>query len=498
MRFVHSALAALAFLASASFVNADSPYKAPADGDSASDVIVLTTDSFEKVVNPEKLMLVEFYAPWCGHCQKLAPEYEKAATTLKKEGIKLAKVDCTEEADICSKFDVRGYPTLKVFRFVLPLAIEGTPKEYNGGRKEDLIISYMKKQALPAVSEVTSENLKTFSESDKVVIVGFFASKDADEYKTFHDTASKLRDDYLFGASVEAKLASDNEVKAPGIVLFKKFDERKVPYKGEFKSEDITSFIKTESVPLMDEVSRENYMDYVEAGKPLAFFFWDSEKVRNEIGPRVEAVAKEFKGKVNFVYIDANELGAHAENLNLKSQWPAFAISEIHEGLKFPFDQSKEITTENIREFVQSYIDGKIEPSLKSEAIPEKNDGPVKVVVGKTFEEIAMDEEKDVLLEFYAPCNGHCKRLEPIYNTLGTKLAPVADKITIAKMDATENDLPRSAKIRVEGFPTIKLFKAKTNEVVDFNGDRTLDGFIEFLRENALYVYLSRRPYNLC
>jgi protein disulfide-isomerase A1 len=70
----------------------------------------LNDSSFKTTVDDEKLILVEFFAPWCGHCKALAPQYEEAATTLKAAGIKLAKVDCTENSDLCQAHGVGGYP----------------------------------------------------------------------------------------------------------------------------------------------------------------------------------------------------------------------------------------------------------------------------------------------------------------------------------------------------------------------------------------------------
>ncbi|KAF7657950.1 hypothetical protein LDENG_00020000, partial [Lucifuga dentata] len=81
----------------------------------ASDVLDCTDADFETIIGSHDLILVEFFAPWCGHCKRLAPEYEAAATRLKGI-VPLAKVDCTANSDTCSKYGVNGYPTLKIFR----------------------------------------------------------------------------------------------------------------------------------------------------------------------------------------------------------------------------------------------------------------------------------------------------------------------------------------------------------------------------------------------
>ena len=60
---------------------------------------------------------IKFYAPWCGHCQKLAPTWDELAKKFEKdETVKVAKLDCTQAQSVCQENDVKGYPTLAYFR----------------------------------------------------------------------------------------------------------------------------------------------------------------------------------------------------------------------------------------------------------------------------------------------------------------------------------------------------------------------------------------------
>jgi len=93
------------------------------------DVVILKANNFSEVIDAHKHVMVEFYAPWCGHCQALAPEYAGAASQLKSDGVDvvLAKIDATEETELSNNYDVQGFPTVLFF-------VDGDHKPYTGER----------------------------------------------------------------------------------------------------------------------------------------------------------------------------------------------------------------------------------------------------------------------------------------------------------------------------------------------------------------------------
>lgn len=102
-------------------------------------LVELTEENFAKHVSSGN-HFVKFYAPWCSHCQRLAPTWEQLAKTLQnEEAVTIAKIDCTVYRPICQDFEVKGYPTL--------LWIEDGKKieKYSGSRGHDELQAYVKK-----------------------------------------------------------------------------------------------------------------------------------------------------------------------------------------------------------------------------------------------------------------------------------------------------------------------------------------------------------------
>jgi len=455
----------------------------------ASDVLELGDDNFKSSVQDKDIILVEFFAPWCGHCKRLAPEYEIAATKLVKNDppIPIAKVDCTEAGkETCSKYGVSGYPTLKIFRG------GEFSQEYDGPRDAAGIVGYMKKNAGPSSVELKdSDHLeKKLGDAEEVLVVGFFGSDNA-LMKNFMKAADKKRNDFSFAHTSDESVTEKAGQVKDTVVLFRpkhmhaKFEDAAVVLSDADASvDDIVEFVKTNEAGLVGQVkptTDENFK------RPLIIVYYQVDWKKNLKGTRywrnrVARVAKKEKfAGVRFAIAAKSDYNNKIQEWGWKDDDTVHAVAFDTAGKIYKM--TEKFSVDNLEQFASDFDAGKLEPYIKSEDIPEDNSGPVKVVVGKNFDDIVNDPTKDVLIEFYAPWCGHCKSLAPKYDQLGEKLEG-NDDIVIAKMDATANDVP--SNFAVSGFPTLYWVPmGDKKNPVKYQGGREVKDFVEYIKKHA-------------
>ena len=442
-------------------------------------VLVLGEKNFDEALAKNSFLVVEFYAPWCGHCKQLEPEYKKAASVLAQETksgkysgqpIALAKVDATIEKSLATKFEVRGFPTLKIF--------EGgseKPSEYEGPRDADGIVTYLKSRAGPASAEVTTEEeAKNLLEESPVVAV--YTEADVNAWITF---AQSLRGKLAFIHTSSNAVKSALGVKGR-ISIVKKFDEKLVQFDGKLSDvEKLTSWInlhRTEvgmAVMKGDQAAMKAVFE--DETKPNIFLFLATASSPSGIASISEfkKAAMSVRGSLVSGYFEFPNFPEAFDHFGLKvaaekGELPAVLIEDRKSNLRYQME-GKKVTEETVKKFLDDFKQGKLQPFLKSEEPPANNDGPVRVVVGSTFESEVSKAGRWVLLEVYAPWCGHCKKLAPIYDEVGKAFAGQA--VTVAKVDATANDLPQA--LNISGFPTILLFKGDGSAPEVYSGDRT-------------------------
>jgi protein disulfide isomerase family A protein 3 len=447
----------------------------------ADDVLELVDTDFDGKLADIETALVMFYAPWCGHCKRLKPEFEKAASGLLANDppVTLAKVDCTEGGkSTCGRFDVKGYPTLKIFR-------NGElSSDYNGPREAAGISKFMRSQVGPASKEV-----KTVAEAEavlakpEVVVFGF------GDQPAHAKAAAKLRESVLFAHTTSEEVMTKLGHK-DAIVLFRpktlqnKFEAAEVIYEG---ADPVDKWVKANYHGICGVRTTDNAADFK---NPLVTAYYAVDYVKNAKGTnywrnRVMKVAADFSG-LNFAVANKDDFQGELSDLGFEyvaGDKPPVVAAKDASGLKYRMPEvsdAKEFMP-SLKEFLTQMQAGSLEPYLKSEAVPDNSANAVKVAVAKNFDELVMKSEKDVLVEFYAPWCGHCKKLTPIYDELGEKMAD--EDVEIVKMDATANDVP--PQFDVKGFPTLYWLPKGSKKPTSYNGGREIDDFIKYIAEHA-------------
>ncbi|GAB7351125.1 hypothetical protein MBLNU459_g1585t1 [Dothideomycetes sp. NU459] len=228
----------------------------------AGSVVDLLPSNFDDIVlKSGKPALVEFFAPWCGHCKTLAPIYEELAASFasSKDKLTIAKVDADDHKELGRRFGVQGFPTLKWFD-----GKSDTPEDYKSARDFESLSSFISektgikaKKAAAAPSNVEMLTDTTFKKEiggDKDVLVAFTAPW-CGHCKTLAPVWEKLADDFqaepnVLVAKVDAEApnakatAQEQGVKSyPTIKFFPKGSKTPVAYEGGRSEEALVAYI---------------------------------------------------------------------------------------------------------------------------------------------------------------------------------------------------------------------------------------------------------------
>ncbi|KAJ4700700.1 Protein disulfide-isomerase [Melia azedarach] len=449
-------------------------------------VLTLDHSNFSDTISKHKFIVVEFYAPWCGHCKQLAPEYEKAASILSSHDppVVLAKVDANEEAnkDLATEYEIRGFPTVKIFR-------NGGKniQDYKGPREADGIVDYLKKQSGPASTEIKSaEDAASFIDEKKVVIVGVFPKFSGEEYDNYTALAEKLRSDYDFGHTQNAKLLprGESSVTGPVVRLFKPFDELFVDFK-DFNVDALEKFVEESSIPVVtvfnnDASNHPFVVKFFSNNNAKAMLFMNFGSTQESIQSKYREVAEQYKSEgISFLMGDLEASQGAFQFFGLKDSQVPLIIIQTSDGQKY---LKSNVEADQIAPWFKEYNEGKVPAFRKSEPIPEVNNEPVKVVVADSIQDVVFNSGKNVMIEFYAPWCGHCKKLAPILEEVAVSYQSNPD-VVIAKFDATANDLPAGGDFDVQGYPTL-YFRSASGKIVPYDGNRTKEDIIEFIEKN--------------
>lgn len=199
----------------------------------------------------------------------------------------------------------------------------------------------------------------------------------------------------------ELKLTGDEH-----IVLFKNFDEGRNDFDGKFVEEEIKKFIHSNQLALVSEFNQETAQKIFGGDIKVhnLLFISKSSSDYSKVVEEFRTAAKKFKGQIIFVTIDTDvdENERVLEFFGLKKEdAPTIRLISLAKDMTKYKPESNEISGAVVEQFVQDFFDNKLKPHLLSQDVPEDWDSkPVKVLVGKNFNDIARDKSKTVLVEF--------------------------------------------------------------------------------------------------
>ncbi|XP_074137047.1 protein disulfide-isomerase-like protein of the testis isoform X2 [Sminthopsis crassicaudata] len=447
-------------------------------------LLVLTAKTLPRALNETRFLMVEFYNPLSKQSQNLIKEMGKAVDIMGKEktGVLFGKVNITSEKLLEQEFAIKNVPTVKLF-------VEGQrqqPIDCRGVIEAAALVAWLRNQIRLSIVLLTSrEQTKTFISSKKLSVIGFFEDLHEGTVELFYELVKDFPE-VPFGLTEQRNVWILYGITIDTMVVFQQgtivhFEECE---EDRHILRDLSQIVKFFTMDLVIEYNIET-MDQIYDMHIRNHILLFISKNSTEFGALVktfESVAQEFKNKLIFLMVNTDDVdNTHVLEYFQITSWdiPGVRILNLTKNMRYRMP-AEEITFKNMKKFCENFLDGLAKQQLPSENIPKDWDTkPVKVLVGKNFKEVVFSHKRNVFVMFYAPWSYECKSLLPVIEELGKKYQ-YHESVTIAKIDITANDIHQTF---LEKYPFFKFFPAKSDLVVPYNGEYTLNAFIDFVEK---------------
>ncbi|CAH1241660.1 PDIA5 [Branchiostoma lanceolatum] len=487
-----------------------------------SEVSHLTEDTFSSFIKEHDSVLVMFYAPWCGHCKKMKPAYQEAAEQLLKEnpGAKLAAVDATKYAALGTKYEVRGYPTIKYFK-------NGEMAfQYNKGRTTDDIVAFMKdpKEEKPPPPEkewseepsdvvhLTDATFATYTQEHSPVLVMFYAPwcGHCKRMKpAFEEAATLLKTEFPAAklAAVDATqyrdVSSKYEVRGYPTLLYFKNGQKEFKYQLGRSTQELVKFMKNPQAPPpppppeqewsevpseINHLTDQTFDSFVYRHSSVLVMFYapwcgHCKRMKPAYQEAAEQLLKE-KPEAKLAAVDATKYKELGQQYGVRG----YPTLKYFKNGKVASDYNKGRAKDDIVAFMKSpqVAPPKTEEPPSKEAKPAAGQedgwetGDVHHLTADSFNTF-MQQHHSVLVMFYAPWCGHCKKMKPAYLEAAEQLKKEKPEAKLAAVDATQHgDLASNYGVR--GYPTLKYFQ-DGKEAYNYKKGRTTSDLVSFMKD---------------
>ena len=460
----------------------------------SNDIVELTKQTSLEFVSANENCFVIFYtSPVSRNDQKLLDEFSKLPKLLAESGhtapIAFGKLDATEVPKFVKKnFKLVVFPKILLYK-------GGERFVYDAGVGSSAMLNWLKRRtkAQPIYSEYLNnqEAIEAFvgKHPHTTIFFGDNTSKDFENYievakkyiesKFAHVTDEELKAHYNITARFGV-LVNNTEEKEESekVLVYTQKDDKALDSKA------LLEFIRDNTGATLIPFEHIYYHRMARNFEPYMVLFVDNATSDSTMTAKdaIRSIAKKIKKTFQVLVLDINgkdeSSRVYREEGVREKDLPALYI--IERGKNVRHHLREELSSKNVWNFFQMWKKKELKPTYKGSEPPTENDGPIKEVVHDTFEELVINHDKDVLVEFYSPGCHNCEKVAHVYEKVASDLKKVNPNLLFAKVDGVTNEV---ANATIKGFPTFKFYKnGEKYKPIHVYGPSSYGDFMESLK----------------